>query len=173
MSKVRLEQDGALGIITLDNPPLNQIDEELVGDLGSVVSELENTSALRAALLRGAGDVFSAGADVALFKGRSADEMRPLITLFLELGTRFESLPFPTLAAVHGVCMAGGLELALFCDLLWAAENTNIGLPETSLGIVPLAGGVERVAARAGVGRARTLALTGRLYPAQELANWG
>lgn len=69
--------------------------------------------------------------------------------------------------------MAGGLELALFCDLIWAAEGTNMGLPETSLGIVPLAGGVERVAARAGLGRARMLALSARLYPAEELASWG
>jgi enoyl-CoA hydratase/carnithine racemase len=173
MSKVRFEQDGALGIVTLENPPLNQIDEEVVNDLGAVVAELENAAGLRAVLLRGSGDVFSAGADVSLFKGRGAAEMRPLIASFLDLGSRFESLPFPTLAAVHGVCMAGGLELALFCDLLWAAEDTNMGLPETSLGIVPLAGGVERVAARAGLGRARTLALTGRLYPAQELAAWG
>jgi enoyl-CoA hydratase/carnithine racemase len=173
MSKVRLEHDGALGIITLENPPLNQIDEELVDDLGSAVSGLEKAAGLRAVLLRGSGDVFSAGADVGLFKGRGAAEMRPLIASFLDLGSRFESLPFPTLAAVHGICMAGGLELALFCDLIWAAEDTNMGLPETSLGIVPLAGGVERIAARAGLGRARTLALTGRLYPAQELAGWG
>jgi enoyl-CoA hydratase/carnithine racemase len=69
--------------------------------------------------------------------------------------------------------MAGGYELALFCDLIWAAEGTMIGLPETRLGIVPLAGGVERVAARAGLGRARTLAIGGDLYSAQDLVAWG
>jgi enoyl-CoA hydratase/carnithine racemase len=173
MSKIRFEQDGALGIVTLENPPLNQIDEALVDDLSTAIGEIEHASGLRAVLLRGSGDVFSAGADVSLFQGRGAAEMRPLIASFLDLGRRFESLHVPTLAAVHGICMAGGFELALFCDLLWAAQDTNMGLPETSLGIVPLAGGVERVAARAGVGRARTLALTGRLYPAQELAAWG
>jgi enoyl-CoA hydratase/carnithine racemase len=69
--------------------------------------------------------------------------------------------------------MAGGFELALFCDLIWAAEGTMLGLPETRLGIVPLAGGVERLAARAGLGRARTVALEGDLYRAEEFAAWG
>ena len=69
--------------------------------------------------------------------------------------------------------MAGGFELALFCDLIWAAEGTMLGLPETGLGIVPLAGGVERVAARAGLGRARVVGLGGRLHTADEFAAWG
>lgn len=173
MSKVRFEQDGALGIVTLDNPPLNQIDDELIAELVTVVGQLESAAGLRAVLVRGNGDVFSAGADVNLFKGRDAGGMRPLIDAFLDLGRRVEGLPVPTLAAVHGTCMAGGFELALFCDLLWAAAGTQIGLPETGLGIVPLAGGVERVAARAGLGRARVLGLGGRLHPAEELASWG
>jgi enoyl-CoA hydratase/carnithine racemase len=69
--------------------------------------------------------------------------------------------------------MAGGFELALFCDLIWAAEGTMLGLPETRLGIVPLAGGVERVAARAGLGRARAIALSGDLYGAEDFAALG
>jgi enoyl-CoA hydratase/carnithine racemase len=69
--------------------------------------------------------------------------------------------------------MAGGFELALFCDLIWAAEGTMLGLPETRLGIVPLAGGVERVAVRAGLTRARTIAIGGELYSADVLAAWG
>jgi enoyl-CoA hydratase/carnithine racemase len=173
MSKVRFEQDGAVGAVVLDNPPLNQIDQDVIDGLVAAVAQLENADDLGAVLLRGEGDVFSAGADVNLFQGLGADEMRPLIASFLDLGHRIEALPFPTLAAVHGTCMAGGLELALFCDLVWAAEGTQIGLPETRLGIVPLAGGVERVAARAGVGRARTFALGGGLFPAEQLEAWG
>src|SRR5207237_2394644 len=100
-----------------------------------------------------------------------AADMRPLIASVLDLGNRIEQLPFPTLAAVHGTCMAGGFELALFCDLIWAAEGTMMGLPETRLGIVPLAGGVERIAARAGLSRARTIAIGGELYEAEVLAH--
>ena len=155
---VRLERDGGLAVLALTNPPLTQISEQVVDDLVEVVAALEAAEDLRALLVRGEGDLFSAGADVGLFSGRSAAEMRPLIERFLDLGRRVEALRFPTLAAVHGMCVAGGLELALFCDLIWAAEGTNLGLLETRLGIVPLAGGVERVAARAGLGRARAIA---------------
>src|SRR3954465_5960009 len=151
-SKVRFEQDGALATLTLDSPPLNLIGDELIGDLVAALDVVEQADGLRALLRRGEGSVFSAGADVTLFAGMGADEMRPLIESFLDLGRRIEQLAFPTLAAVHGTCMAGGFELALFCDLIWAAEGTMMGLPETRLGIVPLAGGVERLAARAGLG---------------------
>src|SRR6476620_8066245 len=151
--KVRFTQDGALATVTLDSPPLNLIGQELIDDLIAALGEVEAADGIRALLLRGEGRVFSAGADVALFAGMGAAEMRPLIAAFLDLGHRIERLPFPTLAVVHGTCMAGGFELALFCDLIWAAEGTMMGLPETRLGIVPLAGGIERVAARAGLGR--------------------
>jgi enoyl-CoA hydratase/carnithine racemase len=171
--KVRFVQDGAVGTVTLDNPPLNLIGQELIDDLVMAIGQVEASDGLRALVLRGEGKVFSAGADVKLFAGMDADQMRPLIDSFLDLGHRMERLPFPTLAAVHGTCMAGGFELALFCDLIWAAEGTMLGLPETRLGIVPLAGGVERVAARAGLGRARAVALGGDLYLAKDFAAWG
>jgi enoyl-CoA hydratase/carnithine racemase len=171
--KVRFTRDGALGRVTLVSPPLNLIGQQLISDLLAAIDQVEAAEGLRALVLRGDGTVFSAGADVALFAGMTAQQLRPLISSFLDLGHRIERLPFPTLAAVHGTCMAGGFELALFCDLIWAAEGTMMGLPETRLGIVPLAGGVERIAARAGLGRARTVALGGALHPAEEFAAWG
>jgi enoyl-CoA hydratase/carnithine racemase len=172
-SKVVFARDGALGTVTLQSPPLNLIGQELIDDLLLAIDQVEAASGLRALVLRGGGNVFSAGADVALFAGMGAEEMRPLIASFLELGSRIEGLPFATIAAVHGTCMAGGFELALFCDLVWAAEGTMLGLPETRLGIVPLAGGVERVAARAGLGRARAMVLSGELYSAEDLVACG
>jgi enoyl-CoA hydratase/carnithine racemase len=171
--KVRFTRDGAVGTLTLASPPLNLIGQQLISDLLAGVDQVEAAEGLRALLLRGEGKVFSAGADVALFAGMTAEQLRPLIGSFLDLGHRIERLPFPTLAAVHGTCMAGGFELALFCDLIWAAEGTMLGLPETRLGIVPLAGGVERVAQRAGLGHARSVALGGDLYTAEEFAAWG
>ena len=173
MSSVRFTHEGGLGVLTLDNPSLNLIGQVLIDDLVTAVEQIEASDGVRALLVRGEGKVFSAGADVQLFAGKGAAEMRPLIASFLDLGRRIEALPFPTLAAVHGACMAGGFELALFCDLIWAAEGTMMGLPEVRLGIVPLAGGVERVAARAGLTRARTIALSGELQPAEVLAEWG
>jgi enoyl-CoA hydratase len=171
--KVRFTRDGPLGTVTLASPPLNLIGQQLISDLLAALDQVEAAEGLRALVLHGEGKVFSAGADVALFAGMTAQQLRPLIGSFLDLGHRIERLPFPTLAAVHGTCMAGGFELALFCDLIWAAEGTMLGLPETRLGIVPLAGGVERIAMRAGLGRARTVALGGALHTAQEFAAWG
>jgi enoyl-CoA hydratase/carnithine racemase len=173
MTTARLERDGGLAVLTVDNPPLNQISEQVVDDLAGVVAALEADDDVRALLVRGAGDVFSVGADVRVFAGHSAAEMRPLIERFLGLGRRVEALTFPTLAAVHGTCQAGGLELALFLDLIWAAAGTNLGLPETRIGIVPLAGGIQRVAARAGLGRARAIALSGNLFSAEQFEAWG
>jgi enoyl-CoA hydratase/carnithine racemase len=173
MSTVRFTEDGALGVLRLDSPPMNLIGEAVIADLVAAIDEVEATDGLRALLIRGEGNAFSAGADVSLFAGKRSAEMRPLIASFLELGRRIEALPFPTVAAVHGTCMAGGFELALFFDLIWAAEGTTLGLPETRLGIVPLAGGVERIAARAGLTRARTIAIGGELYEADALAAWG
>jgi enoyl-CoA hydratase/carnithine racemase len=173
VSAARLEREGDVAVLTLANPPLNQINQDVVGDLGAAVDAIEADAGVRALLVRGDGDVFSAGADVKMFAGRDAEAMRPLVASFLDLGHRVEALSFPTLAAVHGACVAGGLELALFCDLIWAAEGTQMGLAETRLGIVPLAGGVERVAARAGIGRARAIALGGNLFPAEQMEAWG
>ena len=170
---VRYARSGDLGILTLENPPLNQISAQLIADLLVALAGVEADAGLRALLLRGEGKAFSAGADVDLFSGLGADDIRPLIGSFLDLGDRIEQLQLPTIAAVHGTCMGGGLELALFCDLIWAAEGTKLGFPETRLGIVPLAGGVERVAARAGLGRARALALGGDLHSAEDFLAWG
>jgi enoyl-CoA hydratase/carnithine racemase len=173
MSTVRFAREDSLGVVTLDNPPLNLIGRQVIDELLDAVERIEASDGLRALLLRAEGDVFSAGADVRVFAGVAAAQLRDLIASFVELGRRIESLPFPTVAALHGMCQAGGFELALFCDLICAAEGTMIGLPETRLGIVPLAGGVERVALRAGLTRARTIAISGELQPAEVMAAWG
>ena len=84
-----------------------------------------------------------------------------------------ESLPVPTLAAVQGLCLAGGLEVALACDLIWAAEGSMLGQPEATIGAIPFAGGAQRVAARAGTARALEIVYTGGFYPAERLLDWG
>jgi enoyl-CoA hydratase/carnithine racemase len=172
-AKAFFAQSAGLGLITLQSPPLNLLSLAMIEDLKEAVAGAERDGEMRALLLRADGPVFSAGADVKLFAGRSAAEMRPLIESFLDLGHRIEALAVPTVVAVHGTCIAGALELALFCDFIWAAAGTMMGLPEIRLGIVPLAGGIQRIALRAGIGRGRSIALGGELVPAERFAEWG
>src|SRR5438477_9938083 len=102
MATVRFEQDGGFGVLVLENPPLNLIGEALIDDLVAGLQEIEASDGLRAMLVRAEGDVFSAGADVRLFGGQAAAEMRRLIAGFLELGAGIEGLSLPTMAAVGG-----------------------------------------------------------------------
>jgi enoyl-CoA hydratase/carnithine racemase len=154
MNKVRFQQSEALGILTLANPPLNLFDEELIGDLRSAVSQAAELP-IRALLVQADGKHFSGGADVAIFKGRTADEARRRFTSHQRTIADLEELPFPTIAAVQGACMAAGLELVLACDLIWAASSARFGQVEASIGTTTLLGGIQRLAERAGPGRAR------------------
>jgi enoyl-CoA hydratase/carnithine racemase len=118
-------------------------------------------AAPRALLVRAEGDVFTAGVDVHVFEGLDIPQADALTGSLLELTHTIEDMPFPTLAAVHGLCLTAGLELALACDL------------EKVVGITPLMGGTQRMAERAGTARAREFVFSGALYDASTLHAWG
>jgi enoyl-CoA hydratase/carnithine racemase len=171
MSTVRFETSGSLGILTLANPPLNLFNLELIADLRAAVTEARRAP-LRALLVRAEGKVFSGGADVSVFRGRTAIEARDLFTSHLRLIADLEELPFPTIAAVQGLCIAAGLELALACDLIWAATSARFGQAEASIGTTTLLGGVQRLAERAGPSRAREIIYTADQYDAATFERW-
>ena len=171
MKKVRFETSGSLGLLTLQNPPLNLFDEELMLDLQAAVNQARQHP-LRALLVQAEGKVFSGGADVATFKGRTADDARQRFTSHLRMIADFEELPFPTIAAVQGACMAAGLELALACDLIWAASSARFGQVEASIGTTTLLGGIQRLAERAGPSRAREIFYTADQYDAATFERW-
>ena len=171
MDKVRFETSGALGLLTLANPPLNLFSGELIEDLRATVTEVKRIP-LRALLVRAEGKIFSGGADVSAFKGRTAIEARELFTSHLSLIADLEELPFPTLAVVHGLCIAAGLELALACDLIWASASARFGQAEASIGTTTLLGGVQRLAERAGPSRAREIIYTADQYDAATFERW-
>jgi enoyl-CoA hydratase/carnithine racemase len=171
MNKVRFETSGALGSLTLANPPLNLFDEELMTDLRAAVIQARQLP-LRALLVHADGKNFSGGADVAIFKGRTADEARQRFTSYLRTIADLEELPFPTIAAVQGACMAAGLELALACDLIWAASSARFGQVEASIGTTTLLGGIQRLAERAGPSRAREIVYTADQYDAATFERW-
>ena len=168
----RYERDGDLGVITIANPPLNLFDADLIGALPRAVAAAAD-DAPRALLIRAEGKLFTGGVDVAVFKGLSEADGRALTADLLEVTHQLEDMPFPTVAAVHGLCLTAGFELSLACDLIWADTSARFGLVEIVVGLTPLMGGTQRVAERAGPARARELVMTGELYPAETLERWG
>jgi enoyl-CoA hydratase/carnithine racemase len=156
LNKVSFESSDFVGIVSLANPPINLFSEELIEDLGTAVNQARQLP-LRALLVRADGRVFSGGADVGIFKGKTATEARERFTSHLRTIADIEELSFPTVAAVQGLCIAAGLELALSCDLIWAAASARFAQAEASIGTATLLGGVQRLAERAGPARAREI----------------
>jgi enoyl-CoA hydratase len=167
----RFERDGELGIVVIDEPPLNLFGRELVHAIHEAVEEAEGAG-VRALMVRAEGNVFTGGADVHAFDGLDPDRSREFTTRLLGLTHKLEDLEIPTLASVHALCLTAGFELALACDLIWAAESAQFGLVERVVGLTPLMGGTQRVAERAGPARARELVMSGRLYDAAALERW-
>ncbi len=167
--RARLERDGDLGVLVIDDPPLNLFGRELLRD---VLAALDESEGVRALLVRAEGKVFTGGADVHVFHGLSPQDARGFVADLLEVTHRLEDLPVPTVAAVHGLCLTAGFELSLACDMIWAAESARFGLVEIVVGLTPLMGGTQRVAERAGPARARELVMSGDLYDAATLERW-
>ena len=158
--------------MVLADPPLNLFSLELARDLMAATVEARESRA-RAILVHAEGDNFSAGANVEIFLDRDEAASRELIEEFLPAIRPFGEIDVPTVAAVHGLCLAAGLEVALSCDLIWAAEGTQLGLVEAVIGATPFGGGTQRLVARAGAGRAAEAVLSARAYPAETMLEWG
>lgn len=172
MPAASFQRHDQLGEIVLDNPPLNLFSETLIADLRAAAEEASGTD-VRAVLLRAEGDIFSGGADVSIFAGLDEAAAEALMTRALSLIGAIEALPVPTVALVHGRCFAGALEVALACDLIWAAEGTQIGQLEAIVGAFPFAGGTQRLASRVGAARAAEMVFGAGIYSAEELVTWG
>jgi enoyl-CoA hydratase/carnithine racemase len=170
---VRIERDGGLAVVTVNSPPLNLFDEALARGLEKAVAELESPRT-RAVLFRAEGRVFSGGVDVSVFA--SLGGSGPASALFerlIELARNVERLQCPTVFAAHALCLTWAFELALACDLIVATESAKFGLVEAVIGLTPAMGGTQRLAERAGSGRARELVMTGVPYDARVLEGWG
>lgn len=170
---VRVARDAAgLAVLTVDAPPLNLYTAELRELLADAVDDLAARPA-RALLVRAEGRVVSGGVDVALFAEQDGPEAaEALLDEMIDLTERVAELPFPTVFAAHGLCLTWAFEVALACDVLLAARSAEFGLVERVIGMTPAMGGTQRLAARAGVGRAKELVMTGERYPAEVLERW-
>jgi enoyl-CoA hydratase/carnithine racemase len=171
MSKVTYELSGGLAVVTLNDPPLNLVGADMGTDLKAVLDRAEK-DAPRGMILKNDEGNFGAGADVKMFMNLSPDDARTLFSDFLSVIHRIESLPFPTMAAVRGLCLTASLELALSFDFIWASDNATFGQAEATIGVFPFAGGSQRIAARAGTARAKEIVFGARLYPAATFERW-
>jgi enoyl-CoA hydratase/carnithine racemase len=174
-SPVRLDRHGAVGVLTIDRADRrNALSRDTLYALGRLGRELVADEAVRAIVVTGAGDkAFCAGADLKERQGMSTDDVRVQVGLYRsELGVLDRS-PKPVIAALNGVAFGGGLELALLCDLRVAAPHAELALPETTLGIIPGAGGTQRLPRVVGEARAKEMILLGRKLGAAEALAWG
>ena len=169
--RARYERDGDVGIVVIDDPPLNLFGYDLTNDLIAVLEEAEGDMP-RALLVRAEGKVFTGGADVHVFDDKTPAQASAFFGDLLRITHKLEDMPWPTIASVHGLCLTAGFELSLACDLIWAAESARFGLVEIVVGLTPAMGGTQRVAERAGPARARELVMTGGLYDAATLERW-
>jgi enoyl-CoA hydratase len=168
MSLLRCEVREGVAHIELNRPEArNAINLEMIRELTAALEGYAGDSAVRALVLSGAGGkAFASGADIAELRERTHRE-----AFFAVNGTLFQKLedfPRPTVAAIEGYALGGGLELALACDLRVASRSAKIGLPEVTLGIYPAAGGTWRLPRLIGLGRAKELVFTGRILDAEE-----
>ncbi len=165
---VRLEVDGGVGTIRLDRPPMNAINEELTRDLLDAATEAGRRDDVGAVVLYGGEKVFAAGADIKAMAEAGTAEIRPYIQGLQEVFNAVDDIPKVTIAAVTGFALGGGCELALCADFRVAAEDAQLGQPEILLGIIPGAGGTQRLPRLIGPSRAKDLIYSGRRVPAKE-----
>jgi enoyl-CoA hydratase len=163
--------------VELDKPPVNAFDLALVQALAEPVRELAADEAARVVVFSGRGPSLAAGGDIKWMHARTFErDGGSLRTFFRSIQALFddiEALPMPTIAAVHGMTLGGGLELALACDLRVAAEDASVGFPEATIGLLPAAGGTQRLTEIVGRPRALELLYTGRRVTATEALSLG
>jgi len=173
-SLVRLERDAVDGLaeIVLASPPLNLFDRRLIDDLIGALGEIA-AEPPRALLVRAQGKVVSGGVEVGLFDGLTPEAASLLWDeLLTKVVEPIEAIPAPVVFAAHGLTLTAAFEIALACDLIVAARSARFGLVEAVVGLTPSMGGTQRLAERAGSGRARELVMTGELFDADRLERW-
>jgi enoyl-CoA hydratase len=167
---IRVDREGAVAIVTVDRQDaLNALDVATLTELRDCLQEVAADEDVRAVILTGAGEkAFVAGADIKYMSGLDVEQAKAWGALGHEAGRLLETMPKPSIAAINGFALGGGCELALACDIRYAASGAKLGQPEVNLGIIPGWGGTQRLARVCGLGVAKELIFTGRLVGADE-----
>jgi enoyl-CoA hydratase/carnithine racemase len=169
------QQEGRVALVTIDNPPVNALSAALLDELSGELARLDGEDDARAIVVRGGGDrAFVAGADIKEFPSlRETPREGGSARGIQKVGAEIERLRTPVVAAIHGFCLGGGLELAMACDVRVAAEDAQLGQPEIKLGLLPGGGGTQRLPRLVGHGRALLLNMTGDPISGTQAYEWG
>jgi enoyl-CoA hydratase/carnithine racemase len=170
---VKLEVSDGVGTIRLDRPPMNAINEDVTRDLLEAAQEAAARDDVGAVVLWGGEKVFAAGADVKMMAEMTPAQVAPMITGLQDTFSFVEQIPKVTIAAINGYALGGGCELAMCADFRFAADNAMLGQPEILLGIIPGAGGTQRLPRLVGYSRAKDIIYSGRFVKAQEAQEIG
>lgn len=165
---VRLEVEAGVGTIRLDRPPVNALNNQVQAELGEVAVEASERADVRAVVLYGGEKTFAGGADIKEMAAKPYAEMVSFGSALSASLTALAEIPKPTVAAITGYALGGGLELALTADRRVAGDNVKVGQPEIGLGIIPGAGGTQRLPRLIGPSKAKDLIYTGRFVEANE-----
>jgi enoyl-CoA hydratase len=168
-------EEGGIAVVTINRPEArNALDAETLDAVGAAFAEAESDPQIRCAILVGAGErAFAAGADIKAMADTDPSGADVLVGHAQRVADRLEASRLPVIAAVHGFALGGGLELALACDFIFAAQSATLGFPEVGLGVSPGMGGTQRLARRIGVPRARELIYRGALIDAEAALRLG
>lgn len=174
MSQLNLEIEGLVATLTIDSPPANALSISLLKALDSRLDEISKEENVKAIIIKGEGRFFSAGADIKEFTSlQSASDYEALAKNGQDVFNKIEGYPIPIIAAIHGAALGGGLELALACHVRLATSNAKIGLPETTLGILPGFAGTQRLPAYVGPAKATEMILSGKPISGQDAYQFG
>ncbi len=172
--RIFIEREKDLAIISINNPPANTLNKHILKDLSSIFLDFERPGYPKVIILTGKGDIFSAGAELSeLAKAGTANEAEKIIIGAKSLLDKIEQYRKPVIAAINGLCLGGGLELALACHIRIADENSKFGFPEIKLGLMPGAGGTQRFTRTVGFSKACEIILTGEFIDAREARQLG
>ena len=174
MENVLIEKNGKIGIVTVNRPKqMNSMNSLTRSELAEAFNFLENDKDIAVILLTGSeGKAFIAGADIKEFLNQTLETEKQLEEDWI-VTTIISNLKKPVIAVIDGFCLGGGLELAMSCDLRIASDRSKLGQPEINIGIIPGAGGTQRLTRLIGEGRAMEMILTGRMITAEEAFSYG
>lgn len=170
-----IEKRGAVAILSVNRPKaLNSLNSRVIEELLAAFTEIEQDAGLKVAVITGSGEkAFVAGADIAEMAELNVQQALVFSRKGQQVANYIGRMTKPVIAAVNGFALGGGLELALACDFIYAADNAKLGFPEVTLGIMPGFGGTQKLARIIGRGRANELIFTGRMLTAAEALEWG